>query len=924
MKNFLNICALLCTTLAFSQKIEVKGKVTDPDRKPVEAATVYLSSQKDSTLIDYTITDVGGNFTIPIRKTTEPSFLTVSYLGFDDHSTKLDLLKESLDLGNIQLQAGSDLLDELVFTADVAPVRVKKDTLEFNAASFKVRPDATVKELLEQLPGVEVDNDGKIKVNGKEVSNVLVNGKPFFSEDGKVIMENLPAEIINKVQITDYKTKEEKLSGAVASGETQTINLTIDEYKNKGLFGQFIAGYGTNERYESSLLFNYFKGDLKVSVLGSSNNINSTGFSTDEIMDNMSGGRNRYSSWSSDGSININGLEFGGGKGIYQTDMLGFNYNDSWGKKNKVSGNYLFHEVESKNKTRSRIENLLPDNRYITESESDLRSKSGKHTFNYDIEMEIDSLTTLSIAPRLQRGINNSYSESYRESRNEFGELLNESTNNNSSNEDTYFFENALLISKRFQKKGRSVSVSFNNKNSKTANEHRKDMATYFYQTQVPEDIRNQHISNKDHTDEYALTLMYREPISTKQTLSLSVTNRWTNEFQSRNTFDFNATNNNYSNYNNLLSYTNNYNGFSVNPHVNYSLRGEKFYTSFSVGTAMNNYDITSNYNNQEYINNRFDILPSASFYGSLRFGKSTSIGLNYSYREESPYFFQMLEYEDLSNPLYITQGNKDLQTTQRHTLYLNYSNYDWQTRSGYYFYGGGSINPRSTATSTLFDENYVGYSTYINVENTHSYWMGMNYSKSYQLSDKNKLTIGAGLSYNGNLNKGMQNNVLYSSNRNWYGPNADLTFDFDKKLIIKPTYEYQITHNDFENIFLDKTNYFVHQAGLMVTAYWPKNVVFGSDITYEYNSNLTSGFRKDYLLWNMSLGYNFYNERFLAKVKVYDLLDQNQSVSRSVSSTSISDVENTILKQYFMFSLTYKLEKFAGKKKKNNDFIVM
>src|SRR5690606_9694289 len=114
------------------------------------------------------------------------------------------------------------------------------------------------------------------------------------------------------------------------------------------------------------------------SVLGSYNNINSTGFSTDEIMDNMSGGRNRYSSWSSDGSININGLEFGGGKGIYQTDMLGFNYNDSWGKKNKVSGNYLFHEVESKNKTRSRIENLLPDNRYITESESDLRSKSGK------------------------------------------------------------------------------------------------------------------------------------------------------------------------------------------------------------------------------------------------------------------------------------------------------------------------------------------------------------------------------------------------------------------------------------------------------------------------------------------------------------------------------------------------------------------
>lgn len=922
-KVFVIICILFINTI-YAQKIEIRGKVIDADKKPVEAATVYLSSQKDSTLIDYTITDLTGNFNIPIKKVNESSFLTVSYFGFEDHSTKIELLKESLNLGTIQLQAASDLLDELVITTDAAPVRVKKDTLEFNAASFKVRPDATVKELLEQLPGVEVDDEGKIKVNGKEVSNVLVNGKPFFSEDGKVIMENLPAEIINKVQVTDYKTKEEKLSGAVASGETQTINLTIDEDKNKGLFGQFIAGYGTNERYESSLLFNYFKGDLKVSVLGSSNNINSTGFSTDEIMDNMSGGRNRYSSWSSDGSININGLEFGGGQGIYQTDMLGFNYNDNWGKKNKVSANYLFHEVESNNKTRSRIENLLPENRYITESESDTRSKSGKHSFNYDIEVELDSLTTLSIAPRLQRGISSSRSDSFRESHNEFGELLNESTNNNRSNEDTYFFQNDFLIAKRFKKKGRSASITFNNKNSKAITEQRKDMTAYFYQTQMPDDIRNQHINSNNHTDEYSLGFVYREPIAEKQTLSLSITNTWKNEYQARNTFDFNAVANNYSNYNDLLSYSNNYNGFLVDPSLNYSLRGEKFYTSVSAGTAINNYNISSDYNNQKYINKRFDILPRIRFYGNLRLGKSTNIGVNYSYREESPYFFQMLEYEDLSNPLFTTTGNKDLQTTQRHSMYLNFSNYDWQTRSGYYFYGGGSINPRSTANATLFDENYVGYSTYINVEDTYSYWMGLNYSKSFQMTDKNKLTLDTGLSYNGNLNKGMQNNVLYSSNRSWWGPEMSVTFDFDKKLIIKPSYEYQITLNNFENIFLEKTDYFVHKAGLMVTAYWPKNVIFGSDMTYEYNSNLTSGFRKDYLLWNMSLGYNFYNERFLAKVKVYDLLNQNQSVSRSVSSTSISDVENTILKQYIMFSLTYKLEKFAGKKKKNNDFIVL
>src|SRR5690606_16361606 len=125
MKNALAIICILFTNFIFAQKIEIQGKVIDPDKKPVEAATVYLSSQKDSTLIDYTITDLTGNFKIPIKKVNESSFLTVSYFGFDDHSTKIELLKESLNLGTIQLQAASDLLDELVITTDAAPVRVK-------------------------------------------------------------------------------------------------------------------------------------------------------------------------------------------------------------------------------------------------------------------------------------------------------------------------------------------------------------------------------------------------------------------------------------------------------------------------------------------------------------------------------------------------------------------------------------------------------------------------------------------------------------------------------------------------------------------------------------------------------------------------------------------------------------------------------
>lgn len=922
MKNLLLICTFLCANFIFAQKIELKGKVVDTDKKPIEAATIYLSSKKDSTLIDYTITDVKGMFSMPIKKIEEPTFMTISYLGFEDFSQQFENIKESIDFSTISLKPGSDVLDELVITTDAAPIRIKKDTLEFNAASFKVRPDATVKELLEQLPGVEVDEAGKIKVNGKEVNNVLVNGKPFFGADGKVAIENLPKDIINKVQITDTKSKEEKITGSKATSDSKTINLTIDEDKNKGLFGRFIAGYGTDDRYESSLLFNYFKGDFKISVLGASNNINSTGFSTNEIMDNMSGGRNSYSSWSDDGSFSINGLDFGGGKGIYQTDMMGVNYSDNWGKKNKVSMNYLYNEVENTNRNKSRIENLLPENKFVTESESDLKSKSANHTFNYDIEMEIDSLTTLTIVPNLKRGISTNRTNSSSQTKNEFGEDLNKSNSSDFLNVDTFNFQNEFLIARRFKRKGRSISLGFENRNSKNETNQLKNSAAYFFQSATPDDIRNQQIQSISHTDEYTLSATYREPINNSQSLTFRYRSIWTNEFQGRGTFDFNSASNNYTNYNNLLSYSNNLKGTKVAPSVGYQLNTEKLWFYVGAGTIFNNYDVSSFYNNNTYLNNRFDILPQLNVSTNVQIGKSKSIYANYSYTENSPFLSQLLEYEDLSSPLFRSIGNRDLQTTQGHSAYFSFNNYDWQSRSGYYIYGNASYNTRATGTTQSYDESFVSTSTYVNVYDTYNYWTGFNYSKSFNLTDKNKLSLSAGFNVNGDLSKGILNDIAYTANRTSFGPRFNVTLDFDKKLTIQPTYEYGIDKTNYKNFTVSEANSFRHKAGLMITSYMPKNVVFGSDVMYEYNSNLSSDFKKDFLLWNASLGYNFLNERFLAKVKVYDILNQNQSVRRTITPTSIYDSQDVILKQYVMFSLTYKLEKFAGKKK-SNSFIV-
>ncbi|MDQ0782811.1 hypothetical protein [Chryseobacterium sp. W4I1] len=211
-------------------------------------------------------------------------------------------------------------IDEVKIT--VSPVKIKKDTIEFNASSIKVRPDSKIEELLKQIPGVEISNEGKITVNGKEVDQIMINGKPFFDKDGKIALQNLPADLIKNIQFTTTKTKEEEMSGKTAKSNNTTINFNIDEKKNKGLISRLALGYGSDKRYEGSGLLSYLKKDTKISFLASSNNINSQGFSNDDVFDSMGNGRN---SWMIQGG--------GTDKGIQKSTTIGFNYNDKLGKR---------------------------------------------------------------------------------------------------------------------------------------------------------------------------------------------------------------------------------------------------------------------------------------------------------------------------------------------------------------------------------------------------------------------------------------------------------------------------------------------------------------------------------------------------------------------------------------------------------------
>jgi hypothetical protein len=188
MKNLIvYIFVFFTLSVAAQNDVILKGSAIDSLKQPIESATVYLSKATDSTLIEYTMTDVKGFFELKVKKRTDPVVLKISMLGYREYTKYFDEgLDSSVDFGNLILQDLSTNLDELVITAEVPPIRIKKDTLEFNASSFKVRPDANLEELLKQLPGIQIDEEKKISINGKQVSEILVNGKPFFGEDGQI------------------------------------------------------------------------------------------------------------------------------------------------------------------------------------------------------------------------------------------------------------------------------------------------------------------------------------------------------------------------------------------------------------------------------------------------------------------------------------------------------------------------------------------------------------------------------------------------------------------------------------------------------------------------------------------------------------------------------------------------------------------
>lgn len=926
LRTLLPVLFVLLSCAAFGQNsFTIKGKAVSKEvYLPLESATIYITAAKDSTVIDYTISNKNGNFSISVKKLNQPFIVKVASLGYQTWEKEFPKLTSDIDMGEIFISDAVTTLGEVEIVSEAPPIRIKNDTLEFNASSFKVRPDSNVEALLKKLPGVEIDKDGKIKVNGKEVNEILVNGKSFFGKDGKVAIKNLPSEIVDKIQVSDTKTKEEKLSGDAASSDNKSINITIQEDKNKGLFGKFTGGYGTDKRYESSGLVNYFKDKQKISILASSNNINSVGFSMDEIFDAMGGGRNFYSN--SNGSFGIDGMNFGGNEGITQSSMIGLNFADEWFKKLEPNGSYFYTNSKTDNDTRSRTENFLTsengtNSSFITESSGTTRRTSDGHNFNLELEYKINPSLTLSVRPTLVK--NNTISKNFSEqsSTNDLG-LVNESTNSSKSNNASSSFGNELYLHKKFKKKGRNFGVTFNNSNKSNDRDNITNSETYFFQDpDRTEDIRRQRVYDVEKDNSYYTRIGYSEPITDSLSIMVRGSYEWKDYDNTKSTFNRNALSGQYSEFNSLLSYGLMSKTRTFNPNASINLRKKKYSGGVTLGTKVIRMENTSQYDGTTAQVDKNYVYPSANAWLNFRLSKSKSLYMYYNFDVQLPTAEQILPVVDLTNPLFQVSGNPDLNPTKNHSLHLNYNNYDYASKSGFYLYAGFNYFEQQIVFSRVFNPvDLINRANYQNINDTYNSYGGLNWRKTIK-KEQHTFRFSAGGNANYNLNKGLTNNALYEARGLTLEPQVSIGWDYGELLTIEPSYSYSWNTTSYENYSVNSSSNFTHNFKIQTTSHWPKHFVFGNDFGYTYNSNISDGYKKDFYLLNTSLGYSFMEDKLTLKVKVYDVLNQNQSAVRYINPESIQDIQNTVLKRYAMFSLTYKIEKFAGKKKEGNSF---
>ena len=903
MTKFIALVVLLSLSLSLSsQNYSLTGQIQDAESQPLIGAVVVLLEALDSTLAAFITSDAEGKFILsPVPKGNYNLQITYVSFGTIQKNLTVEGNEKNIDLGEIRMVPESQLMETVTVTADYIPIRVTKDTVEFNADAFRTQPNAVVEDLLKQLPGVEVERDGSIKVQGEDVKAVTVDGKDFFGKDPKMATRNLPADAVKKVQVYDRKSKTAEFTGVDDGQEEKTINLELKENRRGGYFGNALAGYGTDDRYEGKLMVNRFSRRTQFSAIGTLNNLNNLGIDGGDASV-MSG--SRESSFMRGGSRNSNIPVSRGmtNEGEINSVTAGVNFNQDLGKKSKVNLSY-FLTYDSTYLDKSSLTNsFLPSGDLISNASLLSETMRTQHNIATRNEIYLDSTSEATLIGNYTFRTQDSRFFSNDITSNPENMPLNTNEQSNINNNNVHTLNFSLNYRKKLKKKGRSIigdaSYSVNNAD----NSYRllssildrnqmlnTDISVFQDQTDIPKN------------NNYNFGVNYTEPLKKNLFIIGSFEQRNNRADILRDFFDLNPQNLELpGELNEILSRAFD-NRFRYNT-TGLNLRKVTPAYSWTMGADFQNSILNGNPSVGDTIRRIFNnVLPQAS----LEIEKIKT-RINYTTSVREPSIDQLQPVLDNTNPLNLYQGNPNLVPEYRHNLRIRHHNFNQFTFTSIFASINVSYVRNRITTATLLDpETFVRSSTPVNTRGETSVNGNIFYSAPLNIF-KAKYRLGLNSSFiNGiNILEGIENDIQRWNN----GMSVTLENKSKKKFDISGTARLNLNHNIYlqdrnrNTSFLNQT-YETYLAWFIGKG-WTIDTKMENFIFDQGSFESASLFS----LWQASVSKGVWNDKVTFKIKAFDILNQNQGINRVASDIFVQETVANTIGRYFLLGVNYNL----------------
>lgn len=920
-KTVFVLCILhfVVSTNAVAQVISVKGKITDEKNGSLPGAAISLLNT-DSSIVASAVSDIDGLFVFT-TSVSGSKLLRVTFLGFNDHYQSVELNQPVINAGLIRLKETSTQLNELNVTEEKIPVQTKGDTVQYNADAFKVNRDATAEDLANKMPGITTQ-DGKIQAQGEDVQRVLIDGKPFLGDDPNAAMKNLPAEVVDKIQVFDKKSDQAEFTGFDDGNTTKTINIVTRPQFRNGTFGRAFTGYGTDELWKSGANINSFKDKRKLSFLLNANNINEQNFSTDDLLGVI--GTN-----ASNRSRGGPGQRGGGGggrwgqndasnflvdqkNGIITTYAGGINYVNTWNKLD-FSGSYFYNQTENNAKSDLTRQYFTGEDYGLVYSENNTgRSNNYNNRANMRLEYKFDSLNSILFQPRISFQKNNSVTALLGVNSTPEGPLSNLRTAY-LNEQNGYSISAPLLYRHSFLKKGRTISLNFNPTiNENEGNSNLNSLTTYTDTTST--DTLNQFSDNFSEGKAIQSEMTYTEPAGKSGQISVTYRSNYSFTSADRMTYSSDILDSSLSN-----QFESSY--ITHTPSLAYRYQTEKWNMMTGIGYQLAELKNEQIFPSEGDIDKQFkSILPSLMFH--YKFTPKKNLRVYYRSSNTAPSVTQLQNVVNNTNPLQLTVGNPLLEQDWRNFLNVRYSatNSDKNTSFFAYYniiytqdYIGSSsiIAENDTIVNGIFvsEGNQLTFPT--NLDESFSTRFYSNYSFPLKLLKSNLNINGSGsYSQTPGLINGQENYSKFATGGIGFALSSNISEKIDFLLSTN------INYNNVRNTLETNSNsefYNLNSKFRVQVMAW-KGIVLQTEVTYQANRGLSANFNQNFYLWNASAGYKFLSQQQAElRLSVFDILQQNNSITRNTTDLYYEDVQTNVVEQYFMLTFTYNLKKFVG-----------